>query len=107
MAPPVLRETFAHALGHLRQILIAARETQDAKEVLMKVFLAIEATAEISGRLVLSVGAVEDKVETWIATRSHSQKSLSESKCIGNLKSLGSDKAEFKTWNDKLINALA
>merc|ERR1711951_99651 len=34
-------------------------------------------------------------------------KPLSESKCVGNLKNLGSDKSEFKFWNDKLINALA
>ena len=33
------------------------------------------------------------------------QKPLSESKCITNLKTLGSDKSEFKVWNEKLINA--
>merc|ERR1712240_221061 len=27
--------------------------------------------------------------------------------CIGNLKTLGSDKSEFKTWNGKFINAVA
>ena len=107
MPPPVSRESFAQALGNVRQLLVQARETQDAKEVLIKVFLAIEATAEISDRLVLSVGAVEDKVEIWTAARSHSHKQLSESKCVGNLKNLGSDKAEFKSWNDKLINAIA
>ena len=33
------------------------------------------------------------------------RKPLAESKCISNLKILGSDKSEFKNWNEKLINA--
>ena len=33
------------------------------------------------------------------------RKLMSESRCISNLKVLGSDKAEFKSWNEKLINA--
>ena len=32
---------------------------------------------------------------------------MSESRCISNLKVLGSDKSEFKSWNEKLINAIA
>merc|ERR1711891_50924 len=39
------------------------------------------------------------------SSRTHRQ--LSESKCVSNLKSLGSDKSDFKSWNDKLINAFA
>ena len=34
-------------------------------------------------------------------------KPLSESKCVSNLKTLGSDKSEFKTWNEKFINAIS
>ena len=32
---------------------------------------------------------------------------LGESKCVSSLKILGSDKADFKNWNEKLINAIA
>ena len=109
MPPPVPRESFIAALGNIRQFLTLARDTHAPKEVIVKAFQAIEATAEISERIVMSVGALEDKVGTWetAATHSHGRKPLSESKCVGNLKSLGSDKAEFKSWNDKLINAIA
>ena len=111
-SPPVPRESFAAALGNVRKLLTSAREVQDPKEVIVRTFQAIQATAEISERLVMSVGALEDKVGTWetAATSqfgSNRPKPLSESKCVGNLKSLGSDKAEFKLWNDKLINAIA
>ena len=34
------------------------------------------------------------------------KKPLGESHCVSNLKVLGSDKAEFKVWNEKLINAM-
>ena len=34
-------------------------------------------------------------------------KPLSESKCVSNLKTLGSDKSEFKSWNEKFINAIS
>ena len=34
-------------------------------------------------------------------------RSLADSKCVGNLRTLGSDKAEFKLWNDRFINAVA
>ena len=36
-----------------------------------------------------------------------SRRQLSESRCVGNLKVLGSNKLEFKNWNDKLVNATA
>ena len=31
---------------------------------------------------------------------------LSENKCFANLKTLGADRAVFKSWNDKFINAI-
>ena len=77
--------------------------------MIITAFQAIEASAEIAERIVMSVNAVVDKVETWelAAPRLHGQKSLSESKCVSNLKILGSDKADFKNWNEKLINTIA
>ena len=32
---------------------------------------------------------------------------MSESRCFSNLEVLSSDKSEFKSWNEKLINAAA
>ena len=109
MPPPVSRESFSAAFGNVRRLLTTAKEAQDPKELIIKAFQAIEASAEIAEKIVMSVSAVEDKVETWelAAPRSHGQKQLSESKCVSNLKSLGSDKAEIKAWNDKLVNVLA
>ena len=34
-------------------------------------------------------------------------KPLAEYRCVSNLKILGSDKSEFKSWNDKFVNAMA
>ena len=65
MPPPVARESYTAALGNLRQILTAARDIQDAKEIIRLAFRAIEASAEISENLVHSVGSVEDKWATW------------------------------------------
>ena len=109
MPPPVPRDTYAVALGNIRQLLSTVKGTPDPKEVTLKAFQAIEATTEIAQKFLLSIGALEDKVETWelSAPSSYGGKPLSESKCVGNLKNLGSDKAEFKSWNDKLINAMA
>ena len=37
----------------------------------------------------------------------YSRKPLAESRCVSSLKTLGSDKLEFKNWNEKFINATA
>ena len=34
-------------------------------------------------------------------------RSMSESRCVQGLKTLGSDKSDFKTWNEKLLNVMA
>ena len=109
MARPVNRDAYASALVNLRELLMAARATTDGKEILGKVFGAIEAHAEITENVIRSIGVAEDKLEIWQATvqSSRNLRQLSESKCVSNLKSLGSDKSEFKAWNDKLINAFA
>ena len=99
MAPPVARESYARAFVNLRQLLNAARETQEPQEWILKAFQAIEASAEIFENIVRSIGAIEDKVENWESAApfspqfSYGQKPLSESKSISNLKCLGSDKA--------------
>ena len=41
------------------------------------------------------------------SSHGQSRKPLSECRCITNLRVLGSDKSEFKTWNEKFVNAVA
>ena len=78
------------ALANLRGLFTAAQNTQDPKEAITMAFQAIQAAAEISEKLAWSMGAVEDRMETWesAAPCQHGQKPLSESKCVSNLKSL-------------------
>ena len=53
-----------------------------------------------------------EKIIEYVATKSQTEQSkrykkpLGESHCVSNLKVLGSDRAEFKVWNEKLINAM-
>merc|ERR1711951_46184 len=77
-------------------------------------FEAIQAGTQISEALVDKLSATMDDHANHVAahvagqtTNPYSKKTLAESKCAENLKCLGSDKSEFKSWNDKLINALA
>ena len=109
VSPLVAWESYATAFVNLRQLLSTAKDAKDAREIFLKAFQAIEASAQISENMAASIGAIEDKIgnRESEAPSSHSRKPLSESKCVGTLKNLGSDKAEFKAWNDKLINALA
>ena len=83
MSPPIQRESYVAALMSLRGLLTAAQNTQDPKGASVKGFQAILAAAEIIENIVVSIGAVEDKVETWesAAPRQYGQKPLSESKC--------------------------
>ena len=50
---------------------------------------------------------VEEMRETVHTAKESSRKPLGESKCISSLRTLGSDKSEFKNWNDKFVNAIA
>ena len=106
--PPVTRDAYTAAIAGVRQLLTTAKNTQDGKEIILMAFRAIEAQTEITEKLVDSIGSVEEKIAIWESMSSKfGSKPLSESKCVGNLKNLGSDKSEFKSWNDKLISALA
>ena len=72
-----------------------------------------KAMAKIAEKILMSFATLEDKTETLEMTSAQAtpverkRKSLAESKCIGNMKTLGSDKAAFRVWNDKFINAIA
>ena len=58
-----------------------------------------ETTAKIAERVIMSIASLEDRVATTELTAAQAtpidrkHRSLAESKCIGNLKTLGSDKS--------------
>ena len=64
MAPPVRRESFTIALGNVRQLLTTARDTQDPKEVLVKAFQAIEATAEAAEEVIVTIPSIAQTI--WV-----------------------------------------
>ena len=85
MPPPVARESYVAAFINLRQVLTAAKESQDPQQAILKAFHAIEASAEISENIVKSVGVIEDRLENWELAAAfpqqfpYGQKPLSES----------------------------
>ena len=87
-----------------------------------------ETAAKFTQHLIMSIAAIEDKVATMESNTAQAlatmqttiqanaaqsvpierkRKSLAESKCVGNMRTLGSDKAEFRMWNERFINAIA
>ena len=60
----------------------------------------VAAFAAIDNTLAVMKGAID------ALTQSRAQR-LSESRCISSLKTLSSNKEHFKSWHEKLINAIA
>ena len=55
-----------------------------------------------------SIEAAKDQLRSELKPNMFDkQKSIAESKVLINLRTLSSDKSEFKIWNDKLINAIS
>ena len=65
-----------------------------------------EAHRAVSGTVEI-VAAILENVTQKEGGEPRREKGLADSKCVANLKVLGSDKSEFRMWNEKLINALA
>ena len=127
-APPVPPETYLAELTKMREQIAAIRSATTAEQAIQLGIQEQETTSKLAERLIMSVSAVENRVAalegtairamttmqaTVQAAAAHStpierkRKSLAESKCIGNMRTLGSDKAEFRMWNEKFINAIA
>ena len=111
---PATRQGFVTAFTNLRAQLTRASESTDQTERLTIAFEAIQASAQISQSLADKLAETMDDHANHVAAHvsgqaanPYSRKTLAESKCAENLRCLGSDKSEFKSWNDKLINALA
>ena len=66
-------------------------------------------TNNIEQRITETESRITNRVivlENQGAPAASGRKPLAESRCITGLKTLGSDKSEFKNWNEKLINAM-
>ena len=80
--------------------MAASENSIDAKDALGMASRGLKSSLEISERTVLSIGSLEDRSEIMEGGINRNlivgPKPLSESKCISNLKVLGSDKSEVK-----------
>ena len=123
-ALPVSREQYLADMTVLKEQISTITGAGNVDEAMKRGILAQETVAKLAERLIMSMASVEDKTATMETAATHAlatiertaaqatpverkRKSLAESKCIGNMKTLGSDKAEFKIWNEKFINAIA
>ena len=68
---------------------------------------AIEASWQVHQHTFKMMKTIGKMVEAKAEYKSQGRKeSLAESRSISNLKTLGSDKTEFRQWNERLINAI-
>ena len=122
-----LKERIMTAMNGARQSVLAIDNAANAEAAYSSIQAAHKSTLEAIDAIVVSVDALEERMQTTEATVNLSiqalerrlqtiesttrqtthRKPMSESRCISNLKVLGSDKSEFKSWNEKLINAAA
>ena len=111
--PPVSQETYLTGMTAMRQLVNSWKGAGNAEEAFTKGVPVQEAMVELAERMITSIASLETKAAVLEATAARTtplgnwNKPLAESKCIANLKVLGSDKADFKAWNDKFINAVS
>ena len=112
-APPVSRETYLAEMTTLREHILGIKAAGSVEQAIQSGALVQETAYKLTERLIMSMASGEDKLATLERTAAQATpverrcKSLAESKCIGNMKALCSDKSEFKMWNEKFINAVA
>ena len=126
--PPVSPETYLAELTTMREQIAAMRGATTTEQVYQLTVQEQETMSRLAERLIMSVSATETRVAALEGTTMQAmatmqataqaaaanaapierkRKSLAESKCIENMRTLGSDKAEFRMWNEKFINAIA
>ena len=92
---------------------MGTRNAQDTEQALRSVVPAQETIYRLTEKLIMSVASLENQMVTMQTNVALStpierkRKSLAESKCIGYMKTLCSDKAEFRMWNERFTNAIA
>ena len=118
--PPALPEIYMAEMTKVREQITAVRSAVNVEQAVKLTVPAQETASKLTERLIMSVTAVENRMAALEITTAQAmstmaqttpierkRKSLAESKCVGNMKTLGSDKAEFRMWNEKFINAIA
>ena len=101
--PGVLARLIAASVVNLQQhvgVMTSTDDTRAAGAAMVEAHKTATATFE---KIAIALDSL-DKFNRTVHT-SGGRKPLSESRCVNSLKTLGSDKLEFKNWNEKLINA--
>ena len=104
----------------MREQIAAIRSATNAEQAIQLGIQEQETASKLAERLIMSVSAVENRVAALEGTATQAmatiqatvqataaqatpierkRKSLGESNCIGNMRTLGSDKADFRMWN--------
>ena len=118
--PPVSREQYLADMTVLKEQISTVKAAGNVEQAVQLGIPVQETAAKLTQQLIMSVASIEDKMATLEGTTAQAlatiertaaqatpierkRKSLVESKCVGNMKTLGSDKAEFRMWNEKFI----
>ena len=128
MALPVSRVQYAADVNTLKEQMATVKNATSVEQMVQLGVLAQETAAKLTKQMIMSIAAIEDRMATMETATAQAlttiqaivqataaqttpverkRKSLAESKCIANMKTLGSDKAEFRMWNEKFVNAIA
>eukprot|EP00959_Pyramimonas_sp_CCMP1952_P461240 9481258-Pyramimonas_sp.AAC.5 len=67
----------------------------------------LETNSEVQEKLLEKFGQLTEAVKGGNGTKHGSSKPISEYKALQALKTFNGERAKFRDWNDKLLNALA
>ena len=98
-----MAQLIATSIANLQQQVGIMTNTEDARTVGGAMVEAHKASAAIFEKITLALDNLDRS--NRMGHIPGGRKPLSESRCVNSLKILGSDKLEFKNWNEKLINA--
>ena len=91
------------SIANLQQ-LIGVMTGNDPRAVGSSMMEAHKTTTAMLEKMAIALDVVNRTMDSKLVMAS-GRKPLSESRCVNSLKTLGSDKLEFKNWNEKFINA--
>ena len=97
--PGVSTQVMASHIANFEHLLSAPRAAQSADDAYRSLVQLQDVTLQSLKHI-----AIIMESKTY---RQSGSRSMAESKIINNLKTLSSDKTEFRNWNDKLVNAMS
>ena len=104
--PPIAAQILSPQLDAFRAQLAEIATAATSDEAYQRMIAMHKSTLQILENVSISIQNSEKSIaDSESRTMASSRKPLSESRCVNSLKMLGSDKSEFKNWNEKLINA--